>query len=88
MALACVPYHGKVQHTIRKDPVQFVDASTGEAIQELLANSVEHTVITWPIHLSIDPTRLSIRSNQELLFYMAGFGYTVLMEFRWKALWF
>ena len=37
MALACVPYHGKVQLTIRKDPVQFVDASTGEAIQELLA---------------------------------------------------
>ena len=37
MALACIPYHGKVQLTIRKDPVQFVDASTGETIQELLA---------------------------------------------------
>jgi len=37
MALACVPYHGKAQLTIRKDPVQFIDASTGEAIQELLA---------------------------------------------------
>jgi hypothetical protein len=37
MTLACIPYHGKVQLKIRKDPVQFVDASTGETIQELLA---------------------------------------------------